>query len=88
MPVAVYGGVLLMSAVAYYFLTLALLSHHGPQSTLAKAVGSKHKEKISLIAYALALATALAVPWLAVALYWGVAVLWVVPDKRIEARLK
>lgn len=83
-PVAVYGSVLLMAGVAYYFLVRALLAGHGPDSTLARAIGSDRKGKISVVIYAVGIAVACYLPWLAIALYASTAMMWLVPDRRIE----
>jgi uncharacterized membrane protein len=83
-PVAFYGVVLLLAAVAYYMLTRTLLWHHEQDSTLAKALGRDRKGKLSLIIYAGAVPLAFVNPWLAFALYILVAVIWLVPDRRIE----
>jgi len=83
-PVALYGVVMLMSGVAYYILTLTLISHHGPESPLRAAVGSDFKGVASLLVYAIAIAASFGNRWLAVALYVGVALMWLIPDRRIE----
>jgi uncharacterized membrane protein len=88
LPVALYGGVLLFSGVAYYILSRALIAHHGPHSVLGEAVGSDVKGRISLVVYAVAVPLAFAQRWAAVALYVLVAVMWIVPDRRIEKALK
>jgi TMEM175 potassium channel family protein len=82
-PVAVYGLVLLASAVAYFVLTRALLRLHKPDSPLAVAIGSDRKGRLSAIAYVVALALAFVVPWAAIVIYVAVAVVWLVPDSRI-----
>jgi uncharacterized membrane protein len=87
-PVAAYGAVQLMAGVAYYLLTLALVAHHGPSSPLAIALGHDWKGKLSLVIYALAIGVSLAVPLAACALYVVVAVLWLIPDRRIEKALQ
>jgi len=86
-PVAVYGAVLLMAGSAYYLLVRAIIAGHGRDSVLARAVGSDWKGKISLIAYAAAVAFAFVNPWISCALYVGVSILWFIPDKRIERML-
>jgi uncharacterized membrane protein len=86
-PVALYGVVLLAAALAYYLLTLALLALHGRDSVLARALGSDLKAKISLAAYAVAIPLAFLNAWLAGALYVLVAVIWLIPDPRIERNL-
>ncbi|MBL1174776.1 TMEM175 family protein [Pantanalinema sp. GBBB05] len=86
-PVACYGVVLFCAAIAYFILTRVLISHHGQDSTLAVALGSDFKGKVSVVIYALAMLLAFAVPWLASLLYVAVAVLWLIPDRRIERAL-
>jgi uncharacterized membrane protein len=87
LPVASYGAVLLLSAIAYTILTRALLAHHAPDSALARAVGRDGKGWVSLVVYVVAIPLALTYAWLACALYVGVAVLWLIPDRRIERAL-
>ena len=87
LPVALYGGVLLMAGVAYYILSRSLISHHGADSALAKAVGGDFKGKISVVIYAGAIPLTWVAWWLAFGLYVLVAVIWVVPDRRIEKTL-
>jgi uncharacterized membrane protein len=84
MPVALYGVVLLLSAVAYTILARILVAQEGPDSNLARALGSDMKGKASLGCYLMAIPTALAYPGVACALYVLVAVIWLVPDRRIE----
>jgi uncharacterized membrane protein len=88
LPVALYGGVLLMSAVAYTILVRVIVKHHGANSTLAKAIGSDFKGKVSLFAYACAIPLAFVNEWISMGLYVAVAALWFVPDRRIESALK
>jgi uncharacterized membrane protein len=83
-PVAVYGVVLLMCAVAYTILVLLLISHHGADSTLAKAIGNDVKGKISLLFYMIAIPIAFFNNWIAFGLYVVVAIIWFIPDRRIE----
>jgi uncharacterized membrane protein len=85
--VAVYGVVLIMAAVAYYLLVRVLKSSHGEDSTLARAIGTDFKGKISVVIYAAGIALAFVAPFLAVALYALVATIWLVPDRRIEKNL-
>jgi len=86
-PVTCYGIVLLMNAVAYTFLVIALVKHHGESSLLAKAIGRDWKGYMSLVIYA----TAIALSWvncsISLSLYVLVAVIWFIPDKRIEKKL-
>jgi uncharacterized membrane protein len=86
-PMAFYGGVLLMAAVAYTILQRRILAVHGPDSLLAQAVGSDYKGKLSLVAYAIAIPCAFEAPGVSGALYVLVALVWLVPDKRIERAL-
>jgi uncharacterized membrane protein len=83
-PVALYGFVLLMSAISYYILTRVLLRQHGPDSVLAKALGSDFKGKISIVIYAAAIVVAFYAPVISCLSYILVAILWIVPDRRIE----
>jgi uncharacterized membrane protein len=83
-PVAVYGGVLLANGCAYFILTRVLLAHHGKESPLATALGYDGKGKVSIVIYAAAIALAFSSPAAAGALYVLVAILWLVPDRRIE----
>ncbi len=87
LPVAVYGVCLLGPAVAYYILVRALLAHHERDSALARAIGVDFKGKISVVVYVLAIPLALVSSWIACALYVGVAIAWLVPDRRIEKAL-
>jgi uncharacterized membrane protein len=87
LPVAVYGGVLLAAGTAYYILVRALLRLHEDDSALARAIGSDFKGRISLVLYAAGIALAFVSVWIALALYVAVAVIWLVPDRRIENAL-
>ena len=82
-PTAVYGGALLMPAIAYYLLQRAIIHQQGKQSVLAKALGSDIKGRISPVLYVAGIALAFVNPWLSMAAYVLVAVLWLVPDQRI-----
>ena len=86
-PVALYGLVQLLAGIAYFILTSTLLSDHAPDSALATAIGRDFKGKASVVIYAVAVLLAFWSPRLACALYVGVAVLWLVPDRRIERAL-
>jgi uncharacterized membrane protein len=87
LPVALYGGVLWLSAMAYYIMVRALLAHHGKDSVLAAALGDGKKERISLIIYTVAIPLAFVASWVAALLYVVVAVMWLIPDRRIESQL-
>jgi uncharacterized membrane protein len=87
-PVALYGVVLLCAAVAYYILTLALIAHEGKDSPLARALGSDFKGKISIVLYVAGILLALVAPLAAGAIYVLVAVMWLIPDRRIERVLE
>src|SRR5213078_4172583 len=83
-PTAIYGGVFLMSGVAWLLLQRALLRRNGPESLLARAVGRDLKGKLSALLYAAAILLAFVRPWIADAIYVLVALIWFVPDRRIE----
>ena len=83
-PVAAYGIVLLAAAVAYYVLQQLIIRDQGESSLLAVAVGRDRKGKFSPLVYASAIALAFVEPWLSVALYVAQALLWLVPDRRLE----
>ena len=87
LPIALYGVVLLMAAVAYFILQKTIITSQGANSVLAKAVGRDIKGKLSLLAYLSAIIIANFCPWLAATLYALVALMWLVPDRRIEAVL-
>ena len=86
-PTALYGAVLLMAAVAYWLLQRAIIAKHGKDSLLAVAVGNDLKGKLSPILYALAIPAAFVQPWIAQGVYVLVAMMWLVPDRRIEKAL-
>src|SRR5437867_10609597 len=86
-PVALYGVVLLCAAVAYFILVRALLSLHGASSVLATALGRDFKGKISIVIYAVAIPLAFIRSWVACTLYVLVAVMWLIPVRRIEVKL-
>jgi uncharacterized membrane protein len=86
-PVAAYGVVMLMAGCAYTILTRVLIGVHGKESTLAVAVGRDSKGILSIVAYALAIPGAFVEPHVSCALYAFVAVVWLIPDRRIEAVL-
>jgi len=84
LPTAVYGASLLMPSIAYLLLQLAILHRHGARSILARALGGDLKGKISPILYLIGMALAFVAPWASIAIYAAVAVVWLVPDRRIE----
>lgn len=86
-PVAVYGTVLLLSALAYYILTRLLIAHHGAGSALASSIGDDQKGLLSLLVYFVSIPVSLVMPSLACAGYIAVAVMWLLPDPRIEKSL-
>jgi uncharacterized membrane protein len=86
-PVALYGGVLLGAAVAYFVLVAALKDAQEEGSLLHKAIGEDFKGKISIVLYLLGMAGAFLSPWIGCLVYVGVAAMWLVPDRRIESRV-
>jgi uncharacterized membrane protein len=84
MPMAFYGFILLMAGLSYYMLQGAILRTEGPDSLLARAIGDDFKGKFSIIAYLVAIPSAFVSPWIAGALYTAVALMWLIPDRRIE----
>jgi uncharacterized membrane protein len=84
LPTAIYGAALLMPAIAYVLLQRAIIHRHGTQSVLAEALGGDLKGKISPILYLAGVVLAFVNPWISIALYVLVAVIWLVPDRRIE----
>jgi uncharacterized membrane protein len=87
LPTALYGGVLLMAAIAYWLLQQCIVAADGAQSVLARAIGSDWKGKLSPLAYLAAIPLAFVNAWVSCALYVTVALIWLVPDRRIERRL-
>jgi uncharacterized membrane protein len=87
LPTAVYGGVLFMSGVAFTILASRIVAHEGPQSRLAEAFGKDWKGKISILLYAVAIPSAFVNETIADAIYVGVALIWFIPDRRIEKNL-
>lgn len=88
LPVALYGAVLLLAAIAYFILTRTLIACQGKNSALAKALGRDWKGKVSVVMYALAILLCGLNPWLACFLYVSVAIMWLIPDRRIETTLR
>ena len=87
LPTAVYGGVLLAASVAYYILQRLIIAAQGPNSKLKAAVGSDVKGKLSPFIYLAAIALAFVNQWLSDVLYVLVALMWLIPDRRIESRV-
>jgi uncharacterized membrane protein len=87
-PMAVYGFVLLMAAVAFYILQTLIVRSQGEHSLLAKAIGSDLKGKMSLVIYLMAIGSNFASQWISGSLYILVALIWLIPDKRIEIILR
>jgi uncharacterized membrane protein len=88
LPMAVYGGVLLLAAIGYWILVNTIIAHEGRDSRLAAAIGRDVKGKISIVIYATAIPLAFVSPMIAGALYITVAAIWLTPDPRIEQNLK
>ena len=88
LPTAVYGAVLLMPAIAYYLLQRAIVRKQGAHSVLASALGSDMKGKLSPVLYIAGIALAFIAPWLSILIYVSVAVMWLIPDRRIENILR
>lgn len=86
-PVATYGVVLFGAAVAYFLLTRALLRLHAPDSSLAVALGIDWKGRLSVVAYVIGIGVAAVAPAASLCIYVAVAVVWLVPDRRIERQL-
>jgi uncharacterized membrane protein len=85
-PTAAYGIVMMCAGIAYYILAHALIAECGPESRLARALGDDQKGKLSVVFYAIGIGLAFVNPWIAVAIYVGVAMWWLIPDRRIEKR--
>jgi uncharacterized membrane protein len=88
LPVAAYGVVLLMAGVGYSLLQRAIVARNGRSSALAVALGSDLKGKLSIVIYAASIPLAFLQPWISIALYVVVALMWLVPDRRIESAVK
>jgi uncharacterized membrane protein len=86
-PMAIYSLVLLLGGIAYYILQSRILRIEGPNSMLAKAVGRDRKGKLSPLVYAVAIPLAYVSPWISAGLIVLVAIIWLIPDRRIEARI-
>jgi uncharacterized membrane protein len=88
LPVALYGFILLSAAIAYYILQTVIIKSHGTDSILARAVGNDLKGKISPILYVIAIGSSWISGWISGAIYMLVALIWLVPDRRIEVILE
>ncbi len=86
-PLALYGVVLLMAGISYFILTQALLAQQDKDSVLAHAIGRDLKGKLSVVAYVVAVPLAFFEPWMAGVIYVGIALVWTIPDRRIEKSL-
>lgn len=86
-PVALYGVVLLLAGYAYYLLTRTLISRHGAGSTLGASIGRDRKGMLSVAIYAAAIPLSFVQPWISCAGYVIVAIIWLIPDPRIEKKL-
>jgi uncharacterized membrane protein len=84
MPTAIYGAVLFMASIAYYLLQNLIVADQGPDSKLARALGNDWKGKASMALYALGVVTAFWHPWISPMIYTVVALLWLIPDRRLE----
>ena len=87
-PTALYGFVLMMAGVAYWILEHAIIANEGEESILAKAIGKDRKGVLSVVLYAAAIPLALYTRWMAQAIYIVVAMIWLIPDRRIERMLR
>ncbi len=87
LPVALYGAVLLMAALAYGALVLVLIRTNGPDSAVAQAAGPDRKGVVSILCYTASIPLAFVSPWLSGALYMSVVLLWLIPDRNIESQL-
>jgi len=88
LPTALYGAVMLAAAIAYYVLQNSIIAEEGPGSRLAAAIGQDKKGKVSPLLYAAAIGLAFVNPWISDALYVLVALIWLVPDPRLEGHLR
>src|SRR6266542_4812905 len=84
LPTAFYGFVLLMAAIAYYLLQQAIIRSQGPDSILKKAVGRDWKGKLSPVLYIAAIVATLLAPWISEGIFVAAALIWLIPDRRIE----
>ena len=87
LPVAAYGIMLLFAGIAYFVLTKSLIAHHGHNSVLARSIGRDWKGTVSVVVYAVAIPLSFVSPWLACGGYTFVALMWLLPDRRIEKQV-
>jgi uncharacterized membrane protein len=87
-PVALYGILLLFAAVAYYILTKTLIAHHGKDSFIASAIGKDRKGAISVAVYLIGIPLSFWRPWVGFGCYVAVAIMWLLPDPRIERNVR
>jgi uncharacterized membrane protein len=88
LPTALYGAVLLLAAISYTILQRVILADRDAGAVLSEAIGRDAKGKVSMLAYAVAIPLAFVNEWLSDAVYVGVALMWLVPDRRIEVRMQ
>ena len=86
-PTALYGIILVMSAIAYFILVRAILAHHDANQALRDVIGKDVKGKLSIVIYAVAIPLALFQAWMGIALYLVVTLVWLIPDRRIEKKI-
>lgn len=86
-PVAFYGFILLMSAIAYFILQGTIITHHNEDFVLRKAIGKDIKGKLSIAFYITGVLVSFINPWIAIICYLIVAIMWIIPDKRIEEKV-
>ena len=87
LPVALYGVLLMFAAIAYFILTKTLIAHHGKDSTLAASIGRDTKGRVSVAVYVVAVPLSFVQPWIACTCYALVAIMWLIPDPRIEKKI-
>ncbi|MBV9623553.1 MAG: DUF1211 domain-containing protein [Acidobacteria bacterium] len=87
LPVAIYGAMLLAAGIAYFVLTRTLIAHHGDKSVLARSIGNDWKGRTSMLLYAFAIPMAFIKSWISCAGYALVAIMWLLPDRRIEKQV-
>jgi uncharacterized membrane protein len=87
LPTALYGGVLFLAAISYFLLQQRIIASQGAESILRSAVGGDWKGKVSPILYLVAIGVAFLSPWASQGIYVAVALLWIIPDRRIERAL-